>query len=324
MRSIFKKKTAGGQPGGRPRAAVEIAPEGVLAAALPGPGAAPVYAFAALPAGALAPGIDGPNLRNLEAVTAAIRSALGEVSPRTRAVTLVLPSTVIKVFILDFDSLPGKAAEAIPVLRFRLRKMVSFDVEHAGVSYQVLSQNKTECRVLTAVLPGPVLAEYEAAVRAAGYEPGAVLPSSLAALEMIDSMEVALGANLSALALTTTITNGQDLLLYRTLDLPEDPALRAGDIQRGIAVAAAYYEDRLGAHPRRLHYAGIYPAADFTAWLADPELEVVELVPLTSLDASPHRSGKHKSPGADSDSEAAPALGTANLAGVAGALAGAG
>ena len=113
----------------------------------------------------------------------AIRAALGQVSPRTRAVTLVLPDTVVRVFVLDFDSLPAKAAEAISVLRFRLRKMVPFEVEHAGLSYQVLVENKTECKVLAAVIPGPVLAEYEAAVRAAGYEPGAVLPSSLAALE---------------------------------------------------------------------------------------------------------------------------------------------
>ena len=30
-------------------------------------------------------------------------------------------------------------------------------------------------------MPGTVLAEYESAVRAAGYEPGVVLPSTLAA-----------------------------------------------------------------------------------------------------------------------------------------------
>ena len=99
---------------------------------------------------------------------------------------------------LDFDSLPAKPAEAIPVVRFRLRKMVPFDVEHAGVSYQVLSQNETECKVLAAIVPGPILAEYEAAVRAAGYEPGAVLSSSLAALEAVDAMEAVLAANLSA------------------------------------------------------------------------------------------------------------------------------
>ncbi len=158
-----------------------------------------------------------------EAVANAIRSALGQVSPRSRSVTLVLPDTVVRVFVLDFDSLPPSLLKPLSVLRFRLRKMVPFDVEHAGLSYQVLSRSKTECKVLAAVLPGPILGEYEAAVRAAGYEPGAVLPSSLAALEAVDSMEAVLIANLSPAALTTSITNGQDLLLYRTLDLPEEP-----------------------------------------------------------------------------------------------------
>jgi type IV pilus assembly protein PilM len=276
----------------------------VLAAALPRPGATPEYAFAALPAGALVPGIEEPNLRAPEAVASAIREALGQVSPRSRAVTAVLPDTVVRVFVLDFDALPAKAAEAVPVLRFRLRKMVPFDVEHAGVSYQVLSEDKTECRVLTAVLPGPILAEYEGAVRAAGYEPGAVLPASLAALAALDSMEAVLTANLSGLALTTCVANGEDLLLYRTLDLPEDPGVRATEIQRGIAVAAAYYEDKLGARPRRLHYTGNRRASEFAAWIGDPELEVMELA-------------------AGPGDGAAALLGGSSTAGATGALAGA-
>jgi type IV pilus assembly protein PilM len=190
------------------------------------------------------------------------------------------------------------------VLRFRLRKMLPFDVEHAGVSYQVLTQDKTECKVLAAVLPGPILAEYEAAVRAAGYEPGAVLPSSLASLEALDLMEAVLAANLSALALTTLIVNGQDLLLYRTLDLPEEPGLRLQEIQRGIAVAAAYYEDKLGVRASRLHYAGSYEGSEFARWIDDPELSVVDLAPRP-------------------ETGAVTTLGHTSIAGVAGALAGA-
>ena len=205
---------------------------------------------------------------------------------------------------LDFDTLPTRAAEAISVLRFRLRKMVPFDVEHAGVSYQVLSQQKNEWKVLTAVLPGPILAEYEAAVRAAGYDPGAVLPSSLAALEAIDSMEAVLAANLSPLALTTSIANGSDLLLHRTLDLPENPALRLSEIQRGIAVAAAYFEDKLQAPARTLHYAGCYDTAEFASWIDAPGLTVVDLAPRPETGAMT-------------------SLGHANIAGAAGALAGA-
>ena len=310
MSSMASK--GGSVAGGRPPAAVEVSPEGVLAAALPGPGQAPVYAFQPLPPGAVMPGIAEANLKAPEAVAAAIRSTLGRVSPRTRSVTVVTPDSSVRVFVLDFDSLPPKAAEALPVLRFRLRKMIPFEVEHAGLSYQVLVENRDECKVLAAVMPGSVLAEYEGAVRASGYEPGAVLPSSLAALEAVDPLEAVLIANLSSQALTTCIVNGQDLLLYRTLDLPADPNLRLQEVQRGIAVASAYYEDKLGVGPRRLYYAGNYGTefdgvnysgvGAFARWLDDPELTVVDLAPRP-------------------ETGAVTTLGQASLAGVAGALA---
>ncbi|MFZ1084791.1 MAG: hypothetical protein WAN35_07500 [Terracidiphilus sp.] len=316
MNSILSKAKLGSQLGARPPAAVELSPQGVLAAATPGAGKPPVYAFEPLPAGALIPGIGEQNLRAPEIIANAMRSALEQVAPRSRSVTLVIPDTVVRVFVLDFDSLPPKPAEALPVLRFRLRKMVPFEVEHAGLSYQVLTESKHECRVLAALLPGPVLAEYEAVARMAGYEPGAVLPTSLAALGAIDSLGTAdpdapiLAANLSALALTTSITQGQDLLLYRTLDLPEEPELRLAEVQRGIAVAAAYYEDKLGERPRLLYYAGIgaggnSSAEDFALWIDDAELAVADLAPRPETGA------------------ATPLGNLMSLAGVVGALAGA-
>ena len=303
MRAILKRTQLTVRTGGRPPAVVELSPEGVLAAALPvarsrrGAPAAdhhPVYAFAPLPEGALAPAIDAPNLRHPEAVAAAIRSALGELALRTRAVTLVVPDLLVRVFILDFDSLPARYAEAVAVVRFRLRKMVPFDVEPAGVSYQMLSQNEPECKVLAAVIPGPILAEYEGAVREAGYEPGAVLSSSLAALEAADTMEGVLAANLGAHSITTSVAGGNNLLLYRTIDLPSDPGLRASEIARAIAVAAAYFEDKLGAPPQRLHYAGTKDPEEFARsigglpvtiaeWAERPEEGLLTPIPQTSF-----------------------------------------
>ena len=285
-------KTQSGSPGGaRPPVAVELMPEGVLAAALPLRAQSPVLAFTPLREGALVPGIDPPNVHDAGAVTEAIRFALDSVSPRTRAVTLVLPDSAVRVFVLDFDTLPAKAAEAVPVVRFRLRKMVPFDTEKAGVSYQILSETKTETRALIAVLPGPILEEYEAAVRAAGYEPGVVLPSSLAALAAVKAEDPVLAASLSGSSLTTLIADGEDLLLYRTLDLPEDPRQRLAEVQRDIAVAAAYYEDKLGLRPRALHYAGIGGAEEFARWLHNPELTVTDLVarPETGATTPLHR-----------------------------------
>jgi type IV pilus assembly protein PilM len=310
VNSILSKIKPGSEPGGRPPVAVELSPQGVLAAASPGKGLAPVYAFERLPEGALIPGAGEQNLHAPEVVANAIRNVLGQVSPRTRSVTLVLPDSVVRVFVLDFDSMPARAAEAVSVLRFRLRKMIPFDVEQAGVNYQILVASKTSCKVLAAVIPGVNLHEYEAVVRQAGYEPGVVLPTSLAALAAIDSTEPVLATNLGVTTLTTCITNGQDLLLYRTLNLPEDPGKRLQEVQRDIAVAAAYYEDKLGTRPKLLYFAGIgaggnSAAEDFARWIDSPDLTVVDL-------ASRPETGA-----------ATPLGNLLSLAGVSGALAGA-
>jgi type IV pilus assembly protein PilM len=289
--------------GTRPPVAVELTPEGVLAAAVPASDQPPVYAFQALPAGAIVPGIGESNVRAPEVVAEAIRAALGQVPTRGRSVTLVLPDLTVRVFVLDFDSLPGNPAEAYPVLRFRLRKMVPFDVEHAGLSYQMLTGTKSEVRVLAAVLPGAILTEYETAVRAAGYEPGVVLPSSLAALAAVDSLEAVLVTNLTHHTLTTSIATGNDLLLYRTMDLPDDADLRLTEVKRGIAVAAAFFEDKLGVRPLKVYYAGSYGDAVFAQAMSDQELAVSHLVERPETGAMT-------------------SLGDTSVAGIAGALAG--
>jgi len=181
-------------------------------------------------------------------------------------------------------------------------------VEQAGVSYQVLSEGsarlETQWKVLAAIMPGPVLAEYEGAVRAAGYEPGAVLPASLAALAALDSQEALLVANLSARALTTSIVAGNDILLYRTVELPEDEAARQGEVQRAVAVAAAFFEDRLQVRPHRLLYSGVLSVREFAELVDDPALAVGEVVPRPAVGM-------------------ASAMGEHSVAGVTGALAGA-
>lgn len=279
MRAILNKFKFDLRRAGRPPAAIEIAPRGVLAAFRPAPGDAPAYAFQTLPADAVAPGVAEPNLRSPGAVTDAIRSALERISPGFRAVTVVLPDLAARVFLLEFDSLPDAPSHAVEILRIRLRKVVPFDVENAKIDYQMLPQQETRCRVLAVTIPRPILAEYEAAVYAAGYEPGAALPSSLAALAALHSPEPVLSACLSETALTTSIANCNDLLLYRTHELPDDPASRLVEMRRDIVVAAAYFEDKLTSRPQSLHYAGAGTAEEFARSMTAPGLPVVDLTP---------------------------------------------
>jgi len=299
--------------GGRPAVALEITPEAVIAAATPAAGQAPVYAAEALPALSVTPGIEA-NLMDPPTVAAAVKAALGKVQPRVRSVTLVVPDAAVKVFVLDFDTLPSKQEEALPVLRFRLRKSVPFDVELAGISYQVLSEGSTRLekpwKVLAAIVPGPVLAEYEGAVRAAGYEPGALLPvglASLAALSADEMHETLLVVNLATRSLTTAIVSGNDILLYRTVDLPANAEESRAEIQRAIAVAVSFYEDALQVRPHRFLYSGVLSVREFAELLDDAELAIGELVARPEV-----------GPMIGSTS----AMGQAPIAGVTGALAG--
>jgi len=209
--------------------ACEIAPQGVTAArsdVAAGPIAA--VASAAFAAGALAPGLKPGNLVDRLAIVTALRRALEEVGakPNTRNadITLVLPDGACRVLLLDFEALPTKLSEALPLVRFRLKKLVPFDADTAMVSFQILSQSKHLVRVLAVSIPRDVLAEYESAVREAGFEPGAVLPSTLAAMGGVASEGSTLLVNANALGVTTAIARDGILLLHRAIDLQLEPA----------------------------------------------------------------------------------------------------
>jgi type IV pilus assembly protein PilM len=205
----------------RPRMACEITSAGVVAAR---PGAAEqeiVSSFAPLRPGVLAAGLKPPNFSDRAAVASALRQALDEIKVRETKITVIIPDAAVRVLLLDFDQLPSKITEALPIIRFRLRKLVPFEVDDAAVSYQVMPGKAGLVRVIVAVCPAAVLAEYESAVREAGYEPGVVLPSTLAALAAIGNDEPSLVINRNGSSVTTAITRQNELLLHRTLELTE-------------------------------------------------------------------------------------------------------
>lgn len=216
--------------GTRPRLAVELRAEGVVAACAED-AAAPLAAIARalLPEGAIVTGLKAKNVADRATVVMALRKTLEAVaeqaSGRGRVVTLVVPDAAVRVLLLDFDSLPGKLAEALPVVRFRLKKMLPFEAEDAAVSYQVMSSGKSGVRVVAVAMPREVLGEYESVVREAGFEPGAVLPSTLAALAGLDATDApTLVVNAGPKGVTTAIVRGGMLLLHRSVDMTtEEP-----------------------------------------------------------------------------------------------------
>jgi type IV pilus assembly protein PilM len=177
--------------------------------------------------GALTPGLKAGNVVDRAAVVAAVRKALDGVASqgRGRDVTVVIPDAAVRVLLLEFDELPSKAVEALPVVRFRLKKLLPFEVDEAVVSYQVMANAKGSVQVVAVAVPKSVLDEYEGVVTAAGYLPGAVLPSTLAALAGLDETEAAtLVVNAGPGGVTTAIVKGGILLLHRSVDMAGEAA----------------------------------------------------------------------------------------------------
>ncbi len=270
----------------RPRLACEITSAGVVAGR---PGAEEheiISSFAPLRPGVLVAGLKPPNFTDRAAVAGALRQALDEISLKDTQITIVIPDASVRVLLLDFDLLPTKAAEAIPIIRFRLRKLVPFEVEDAAVSYQVMPGKPGLVRVIVAVSPAAILAEYESAVREAGYEPGAVLPSTLAALAAVSGEEPSLVINRNGNSVTTAITRQNELLLHRTLELtdkellPEENSLHAADeLQQSVSVAVAYFEDTLESPPRQLLSCGFGGPEELIRLLGDESIPVRDVVP---------------------------------------------
>jgi type IV pilus assembly protein PilM len=212
-----------------------------------------------------------------------MRSALEEVGLRERTLTIVVPDASVRVLLLDFDALPPKHAEALAIIRFRLRKQLPFEVDESAISYQVMQPDKTlqkenVVRAVVIATPAPVLAEYESAVREAGYEPGVVLPSTLAALPLLSDEDATLLINRNGNSVTTAIAHGNELLLHRTLELPLDPIQSIGELQRTVSVAVAYFEDTLLSSPQSLLYIGAGGAAELADVLGEDGRRVRDLM----------------------------------------------
>ncbi len=286
--------------GTRPRLAVEIKSEGVIAArAEDATALIEAVAERSLPEGALVAGLKAGNIADRARVIAAVRETLDAVSgrgeKRTRYVTLVVPDASARVLLLDFDELPAKAVEALPIVRFRLKKVVPFDPDHAAVSYQIMSTDQGVMRVLVVVMQADVLEEYESAITAAGYVPGAVIPATIAVLAALEEQEApVLIVNAGRSGVTTAIVRGSTLLLHRAMELAGDqldidalvdtqiaggPAgydrieaeavmethvletieqhhVTARDVAQTVSVAAAYFEDTLSFAPEEVISAG--------------------------------------------------------------------
>lgn len=232
----------------------EIAPERVAAARW-SPGHLEAFAEEPLPPGALRASPAQPNLADASAVAAALQKVMGRVHGTGHTVALLLPDVVVRIFLLGFETFPRKAAEAVPLLRWRLRKSVPFPVEETVLSWSEQRSTEGGLEIVTAVGRVSVVREYEQLFESMGMPPGVVIGATLGALPLVEDGPAVLLARLGGSSLTTAIVDAGRLALYRCTELSAAPDEQG--LLDEIFPAVAYFRDRAQRNIERVRLAGM-------------------------------------------------------------------
>jgi len=174
---------------------------------------------------------------------------------KRRQAAVLLPDSSARISVLDFDSFPDSAEEQLSLVRFRVKKTIPFDIDSAAVSHyrQPGVNRKGKIEVVAVTVPLEILARYEALFRNAGFHPGDITVSALAALNLCHDPEPAIVAKLAEKTLTLMVVAEGKLKLFRCLTLE---TANEDEILSVLQPTLAYAEDELGAPVKRILACG--------------------------------------------------------------------
>jgi type IV pilus assembly protein PilM len=268
----------------RPKLACEIAADRVLAARVSDNGGMlALCASRELVPGSVVPDLIESNLRDRGSVVRTIRETLGGLGARSNDVIAILPDAAVRVVLLDFETLPSNRQEAEGVVRFRLKKSLPFDVEKAKVSYHAQSA-ASGIRVIAAVALTSIVEDYEAAFREAGYSPGVVMPSMLAALGAAEAQRPTLVIKVDARTTSIAILDQQQLLLFRTLENGRGVSITGEQLAEEVYPSVVFFQDTYRLNIDQVYVSGL-PESDgaASALQAQTGAKIRELVSSSQL-----------------------------------------
>jgi type IV pilus assembly protein PilM len=227
-----------------PPLAFEISQDRIAGARFTRSGASDGYSVEELPKGAILPSAIEVNILNAAVVGDTIRKICQTLGAEDEDAALLLPDPVIRVFVQHFDDFPRSAQEAVPMLRWKLKKSVPFEVEETLLSYMKQAAREDGVDVVTAIARLKIIKEYESLLEAVSLRTGVVLSSSLAAISLLDDHKPALLARVSGTSLTTAIVREGVLAGYRCTELPaHSEDLTPHMLLEEVYPVAAYYQD---------------------------------------------------------------------------------
>lgn len=241
-----------------PSTVVEIASTHVAAAQWSKTGGnLEAHAIEPLPIGAIMPSPVDANVVQPDGVRTALRKVFARVPVSDAPLALLIPDPVVRVFILPFDTLPRRTDEALPLLRWRLKKSVPFDMDETVVSWMRQSGREGTLEVVTSVARQRIVREYEEILEPLGATAGVVMSSTLAALPLLGDQGATLLARMCGKTLTTVILNSGKLCVYRSTEMSSEAFLLDPQAMLDeIFPAIAYYQDTWGGLPDRARISG--------------------------------------------------------------------
>jgi type IV pilus assembly protein PilM len=241
-----------------PPLAFEIFQDRVAGARFTHAGSLEKYSVEDLPKGAIVPSAIESNLANPAAVNDAVRRIAKELEAEDEDAALLLPDPVIRVFVQHFDDFPRSPQEAIPMLRWKLKKSVPFEVDETLLSFMRQTPPEEGVDVVTAIARLRIVKEYEAVLDSASLRPGVVLSSTLAAVSLLDDQKPSLLARVSGTSLTTAIVRTGVLAGYRCTELPAHvESLTPQMLLEEVYPVAAYYQDTWREGIQAVNVAGL-------------------------------------------------------------------
>lgn len=157
---------------------VEISPNGISCALINGSANSPRVervAHVAFPPETLHTSLREPNIKDPDAFVAAIKSSYNMLLCKTNRVAVSLPDSVCRIMLLDLEGRFKSRAEALDLIRWKLKKSISLENVDTQLDYQQLAVRENgDLALLVAMASRTVISQYEDLITLAGLSPARI------------------------------------------------------------------------------------------------------------------------------------------------------
>ena len=238
------------------------------------------YGHRALREGVFAPSLMRTQLDDPTAFVRAVIESLQLAGATGSArISLAVPDTIARVFVVDLEELPASWSQATEMIRWRIKKSIPFRVEDARLSWHQLGKVEDgRIQVLVAVAPDASLRPVEDLLTAAGLRIGLIDLSSFSLLNAMRLEALRAGAaapdgdaalvNATPTFFSVTLVRDGKLVLYRSKSYHVSGGFQGEEslrvVGRELKSTLSYYEEHLfgrGIARTLLRAAGVEPDA---------------------------------------------------------------